>query len=50
MVMEGRYYYSLVPWLLCGGEKKEWYTQSAQWKLKSSETMPCLSSYHPLLY
>jgi len=32
--MEGRYYYSLVPWLLWGEEKS--YTQSAQWKLKSS--------------
>jgi len=21
MAMEGRYYYSLVPWLFCGGEK-----------------------------
>jgi len=36
MVMEGRYYYSFVPWLLCGGERKEWYTHSAQLKLKSS--------------
>jgi len=36
MVMEGSCYYSLVPRLLCGGEKKkEWYTQSTRWKLKS---------------
>jgi len=30
--MEGRYCYSLVPRLLCGGEEES----STQWKLKSS--------------
>jgi len=27
MVMQGRYYYSLVPWLLCGGEKRVVHTK-----------------------
>ena len=36
MVMEGRYYYSLVPDAVVWERKKQWYTQSAQWKLKSS--------------
>ena len=50
MVTEGRYYIQPCSSSGCcvGGE--DWYTQSAQWKLKTvADTMPCSSSYR-LLY